>query len=122
MKRLFLFTTFLALCLQIEAAELYVRPGDYPSIQSAIIDANDGDTVIVDPNIYYENINFLGRAITVCSSNPNDPNIVAATIIDGSLPADSNIASVVTFNNGEGNSSVLTGFTITGGTGSWIQV
>jgi len=97
-------------------------PSQYPSIQSAIDDAENGDVVIVDPNTYYENINFSGKAITVRSADPNNPNIVSVTIIDGSLPADPNYASVVTFNSGEGNDSVLEGFTITGGTGSWIPV
>ncbi|MBN1795948.1 MAG: right-handed parallel beta-helix repeat-containing protein [Sedimentisphaerales bacterium] len=122
MKRLYTLILPLLYCSGILAAELYVRPGDYNNIQSAINDANNGSTIIVDPCTYYENINFLGKAITLTSTNPNEPNIVAATIIDGSLPADSNYGSVVTFNSGEGNDSVLTGFTITGGTGSWLQI
>lgn len=105
----------------VRGGDLYV-PSEYPSIQSAIDDAENGDVVIVDPNTYYENIDFLGKAITVRSTDPNNLNIVSATIIDGSLPADPNYASVVTFNSGEGNDSVLEGFTITGGTGSWIPV
>ncbi|GAI61123.1 unnamed protein product, partial [marine sediment metagenome] len=44
-------------------------------------------------NTYYENINFLGKAITVRSTDPNDPNVVAATIIDGNQPDDPNKAS-----------------------------
>ncbi len=56
------------------------------------------------------------------SDNPDDPNVVAATVINGSLPADPNIGSVVTFASGEDGNSVLSGFTITGGTGSWLLV
>lgn len=119
----FLWSILLALsCCQLRAGVLHVGLGDYSSIQAAINDANDGDTIIVDPCAYYENINFLGKAITLTSVDPNDPCIVAATVIDGSLPADANKGSVVTFNSGEDNNSVLTGFTITGGTGSWLQV
>ena len=61
-------------------------PGDYPTIQSAIDNCNNGDVVIVSPGIYTgdgnRDIGFLGKAITVTSVDPNDPNIVAATIID----------------------------------------
>ena len=101
---------------------LNVPSEEYPSIQQAINLASDGNTIVVAPGRYYENINFLGKAVTVRSSNPNDPNIVATTIIDGNRPADANFASVVTFKNGETTTSVIEGFTITGGTGSWLSV
>ncbi len=120
MKRFHLICILLTCFSSSFADNLYVPSIDYPTIQSAINDANDGDTVIVAPDRYKENINFLGKAITVTSTDPNDPNIVAATIIDGNEPNDVNFASVVTFNSGEDNNSVLTGFTITGGTGTWL--
>ncbi|MHC4621438.1 MAG: PKD domain-containing protein, partial [Planctomycetota bacterium] len=71
------------------------------------------DTVIVYPHTYYENIDFLGKAITVKSINPQDPNIVAGTVIDAG-----GSGSAVTFENGEGPDAVITGFTITGGSGN----
>jgi parallel beta-helix repeat protein len=122
MKRSFWLAILFVCCCHLCAAELYVRPGDYPTIQSAIDDASDGDTVVVDPCTYYENINFLGKAITLTSLDPNDPCIVVATIINGSVPSNVNKGSVVTFSSGEGSDSVLTGFTITGGTGSWLRI
>ena len=64
MKRFFQLILIVTCCYQLWAAELYVRTGDYSSIQAAIDDANNSDTVIVDPCTYYENINFLGKAIT----------------------------------------------------------
>ena len=109
-------------CAALRADILFVGSGGYSTIQSAIDDANTADVVIVSPGTYQETIDFLGKAITVRSTDPNDPNIVAITIIDGSSPADPNSASVVTFKSSEGNDSVLSGFTITGGTGSWILV
>ena len=112
---------FALFATQVWARTLYV-PSEHPSIQLAINDANNGDVVIVGPGRYQENINFLGKAITVQSVDPNDPNIVEATIIDGNAPADSNFGSVVTFNSGEDNDSVLSGLTITGGTGSWVRI
>ena len=82
----------------------------YRLIQDAIDAASDGDIVIVRPCIYYENINFLGKAIAVTSTDPLDPATVAATVIDGGVSY-----PVATFGLGEGDDSVLTGFTITNG-------
>jgi len=61
-------------------------PADFNNIQAAINDANNGDTTIVADGVYTgpgnRDIDFLGKAITVRSIDPNDPNIVAATVID----------------------------------------
>lgn len=60
--------------------------GDYPTIQAAIDDANDGDVVVVQPGTYTgdgnRDIDFLGKAITVRSVDPNEAAIVKATLID----------------------------------------
>ena len=40
----------------------------YPTIQSAINAATNGDTVLVQPGTYQETIDFLGKEITVESS------------------------------------------------------
>ena len=42
----------------------YNVPEDFGSIQGAIDVTVDGDSVIVDPGIYFENINFLGKEIS----------------------------------------------------------
>jgi|GEM_PF-522106 len=124
MKKLSLGVAFyLCLVVPLGAAQtLNVPSPSYPTIQSAIDDASNGDTIIVSAGRYTENIDFKGWAITLRSTDPNAPAVVAATIIDGNQPADPNKASVVTFRSGEGNDSVLAGFTITGGTGTWIPV
>ena len=90
-----------------EAATIHV-PADQPTIQQAISAASNGDTILVAPGTYNENINFLGKAITVASTG--GPSV---TTIDGG-----GTESVVTFSSGEANSSVLEGFTITNGNAS----
>ncbi|MEN6384084.1 MAG: choice-of-anchor Q domain-containing protein, partial [Phycisphaerales bacterium] len=90
------------------------------SIQQKINDANAGDTIIVLPGRYYENINFNGKDLILTSQNPDDWATVEATIIDGSRPSNPDAASVVTFANGETQKAVIRGFTITGGTGTRV--
>src|SRR5437762_2005540 len=80
-------------------------PAGQPSIQAAINAASNGDTVLVAPGTYYENINFMGKAITVTSSGGP-----AVTTINGSARG-----TVVIFNHAEASNSVLNGVTITNG-------
>ena len=89
---------------------VFVAPQPFGEIQKAINAAENGDTIIIPPGTYSESINFNGKNITVRSENPEDPNIVQATIIDGGQNG-----SVVTFANGEFRSAVLEGFTIKNG-------
>ncbi len=58
---------------------------DYTSIQSAINDCNNGDTVMVYPGRYYENVVFGGKIITLCSleAATGDSSFISTTIIDG---------------------------------------
>ena len=98
----------------------YVKdvPDEYPNIQSAINACVDGDTVLVYTGTYYENINYLGKNITVGSPflTEQDPSYIEQTIISGD-----NGGSVVTFENGEDTTAILTGFTITQGSGKLIE-
>ena len=65
--------------------------------------------MLVSPGTYYENINFNGKAITVKSANGP-----AATIINGQQ-----LNPVVTFSTNEGRTSILSGFTLTNGYGTF---
>jgi len=82
----------------------------YNYIQYAINDAQPGNQIVVGKGVYYENIDFKGKNLTISSTNPNDPNVVADTVINGGSQG-----WVVTFPGGEDANCVLGGFTITGG-------
>ena len=59
--------------------------GNFTTIQEGIISATDMDTVLVYPGIYYENIDYLEKSITVASLyiiTPED-SLINQTIIDG---------------------------------------
>ena len=75
-------------------------PAPYPTIQSAIDNANDLDTVLVQPGTYTENINIGGKNITLTSIDPEDLNVVESTIIDGN-----HADTVVTFSGSAGGST-----------------
>jgi parallel beta-helix repeat protein len=89
-------------------------PDDYETIQEGIDASADGDTVLVHPGTYVENINFNGHNIVLGSLflTTGDTSYIEQTIIDGN---DSN--SVVTFNSGEDRTAVITGFTVQNGHG-----
>lgn len=74
----------------------------YSTIQAGIDAANYADTVLVAPGTYTGGIVFFGKEITLQSSGG-----AAVTTIQGGAP-------VVKFDSGSG-SSVIDGFTITGG-------
>ena len=91
-------------------ADTYV-PDDYATIQEAIDASVDGNMIIVRPGTYDEyDIDFAGKAVTVTSTDPQDPAVVAATVVN----ADS-MGGVFIFQSGEDTTSVLTGLTLTGG-------
>ncbi len=94
------------------AADILHVPGDFPTIQAAIDAAMDRDEVEVHPGTYNENINLLGKSITVRSSDG-----AGVTTIDGGGTG----ATVITCANGEGPDTIIQGFTITGGEGTDLQ-
>ena len=84
------------------AANVLNVPGSYPTIQAAIDASANGDTVMVAPGTYFENIDFKGKLITVQSAQ--GPSV---TTIDGG-----NLAPVVNFSTAETTAAVLQGFTL----------
>jgi hypothetical protein len=103
-------------------ADIINVPTDIDSIQGGINLAGSRDTVLVAEGTYYENINFKGKAITVASQYimDGDTSHISNTIIDGSQHTKPDSGSVVYFISGEDTTSVLCGFTITGGSGTFI--
>ncbi len=53
--------------IRTAAAEVIQVPLGSPTIQGAIDIAANGDTILVAPGTYVENIDFRGKAITVTS-------------------------------------------------------
>lgn len=99
----------LALSCGLAAAQAQLLvPSQHATIQSAIAAASPGDVVTVAPGVYLENIDFLGKDITV-RGTPGVPG----TVIDGSSGP-----SVVTMQNGEGPGAILEDLVIEKGNGS----
>lgn len=80
----------------------------YDYIQHAIARASDGDEIVVPEGVHEEKISFLGKAVTVRSMAPDDPPVVAATVLRSN-------GTLVSFTDQEGPESRLAGLTITGG-------
>ncbi len=89
-------------------------PGDLTTIQAGIDSSSSGDTVLVQPGTYIENITFNGENIVVGSLFiiTHDTLYISSTVIDGNQNG-----PVVTFDNGESNACILEGFTVTNGLG-----
>ncbi len=81
----------------------------FPTIDQAIREAADGQTIEIEPNTYEERLDLTGKTITLRGTDPDDWETIAATIIDGG-----GVAPVITF--GEDSRSTIVGLTITGGT------
>lgn len=86
--------------------------GDATSIQAAIDSTVSGDSVLVFPGTYFENILFRDRDIVLRSQSGPD-----VTIIDGSHEAKSTLA----IRGGVTRATVIEGFTITHGVGSELD-
>jgi len=110
---LFLFIIANFYLLQADLINVNANGGaQFLSIQEAINVASNGDTILVHPDTYYENINFNGKNIVVASLylTTGNKDYINDTVINGN-----HNGVVVTFENGETSSAILKGFTITNG-------
>ncbi|UCG48098.1 MAG: right-handed parallel beta-helix repeat-containing protein [Phycisphaerales bacterium] len=93
----------------------------YPSIQAAIDDSVEGDTIVLAGGTFKgegnRDIDFKGKSITLRSTDPNDPAVTALTIIDcqgsGAEPH-----RAFYFHSAEDADCVVAGITITNGCAS----
>ena len=98
-----------------------IVPDQYATIQEAIDAAEDGDKIYIyrksDGQPHYisdiDGLDLQGKEITIRSENPDDPNIVAATVIDCR-----NRGRAFIFQNGENENSIIDGLTIINGLAS----
>jgi len=101
------------ICDSAIAAVHYV-PDEYATIQAAVNACQDFDIVIIAPGRYYgsgnRNITFNGKAITVRSTDPSDPQFVNTTVIDCEGKGRG-----FAFYMGENADSTVAGLTVTNG-------
>jgi hypothetical protein len=102
----YFFLIFLSfLSTNICAATIYI-PDDYPEIQEGIDAAQAGDSVLVRPGTYFEQINLKNGIYIKSEMGPLYTTIDAeylGHVVDAFVPVDT--------------TTVLDGFTVTGGTG-----
>lgn len=80
---------------------------DYASLRVAITDAELRSEIVAQEGIYHEHVDFMGKCLTLRSEDPNDPAVVAGTII---APPDG--FNGVTLSSNQEAHSTLSGFTI----------
>ena len=106
MRKILIFISFFC---GYSFAEIHHVPGDFLTIQDAINASSDGDAVHISSGTYYESINLLGKAIQVIGIEGAASTTVDASGLD---------ASVVVCDSNETAKTVISGITITGGTGT----
>lgn len=102
-------SSLLLVFLAIGGSVLLV-PQEYGTIQSAVDAAADGDTVLVSPGTYTENIEILGKSLDLTSESGCDE-----TVIDGSS------SGAVVFVDCPDDTVLIKGFEIMHGSASGVR-
>ncbi|MFC1573594.1 right-handed parallel beta-helix repeat-containing protein [Candidatus Latescibacterota bacterium] len=110
---LFLLVSFLA---HRAAAVTINIPADFETIQAGIDAANDADTVLVQPGIYYENIVIEEKSIVLGSlfMTTQDTSYISKTVIDGGQKG--SVIRIILVENEPGE---VNGFTLNNGYAIW---
>ncbi len=88
----------------------------YGLIQHAVLDAQPGDTIVLAPGLYEENVE-IDLPVTIRSSLPDDPLVVAETILRGR-----DASAVVSFSGPGTSAGTLAGLTVESDTlGVWCR-
>jgi parallel beta-helix repeat protein len=114
MTRILVFLVSFAAVAFISASGTIIDvPDDYPTIQEGIDATSWGDTVLVQPDTYIENISFKSYNIVVGSMflMTEDTSYISSTIINGNSSG-----RVVSFGRDD-SLSIIIGFTLQNGTG-----
>ncbi|MHC4737615.1 MAG: S8 family serine peptidase [Planctomycetota bacterium] len=92
-------------------------PDDCATVQQAVFFARPGETVILSPGTYYENLNIAKRDILLTGEYPDDPAVVAATIINADTDANEITTSgrAITFSLADTHNCRIRGLTIADG-------
>ena len=88
-------------------------PDDYDTIQDAIDNAEDGDTIEVEAGLYVENVDFGGKTLALVGVDGAEETTILG--VDETLGPD--MRSVITLSGGEGAGTRIEGFTIALGSG-----
>ncbi|UCC78963.1 MAG: right-handed parallel beta-helix repeat-containing protein [Candidatus Zixiibacteriota bacterium] len=103
--------SIIALAYQYASATIIHIPADYSTIQQGINASAEGDTVLVQPGTYVENLTITDREIVLGSLflTTGDTSYIPVTIIDGD-----SAGNVIGITNG-GPTTTVIGFTIQNG-------
>jgi hypothetical protein len=123
MKKLLVILLLLFSSFSIYAQDTIRVPTDYPTIQQGINAANNNDIVLVAEGTYFENVLIENKAVTLASYFilHDSTSYISNTIINGSQPINTDNASVITVRSSQ-DTTVICGFTITGGYGNRVPV
>ena len=105
LRRIFIFILFYAYQGAIAQSTLYV-PSEFSTIQSAIDNSENGDTILVSKGTYIANISIENKEIILKSISGAD-----STIIE---PLNSEVSTLLFLDGGK---SIISGFTFTNGVG-----
>jgi len=127
MKKPFVTLVIVVFAFVLRAQTIEVKQdgsGDYTQIQEAVEASTDGQTVLVWPGTYFENVNLSGKDITLASLalTTGEEAYRDSTIINGNQTG-SCIRVIAT--GGIATIAQVYGFTLTGGSGtadgSWLN-